>query len=165
MKVGITGHQEFGPTADMRWLGDAMRKMIMRADITEGITSLARGADQLFADVLVENHIPIVAVFACDKIESTFERKDDLANFLRLRSLAVEVEVLPYDELSEEAYFAAGKRVVERCDRLLAVWDGKPARGLGGTGDVVSFARGIGRSLLHLNPYTREARDVGRAGA
>jgi hypothetical protein len=26
-------------------------------------------------------------------------------------------------------------------DRLLAVWDGRPARGVGGTADIVEYAR------------------------
>ncbi len=40
---------------------------------------------------------------------------------------------------------AAGVWMVDRSDRLVAIWDGKPAAGLGGTGDVVAYAleRGI----------------------
>ena len=34
-----------------------------------------------------------------------------------------------------------------RCDRLLAVWDGLPSRGLGGTGDIVTYARTLGRPV------------------
>lgn len=29
-------------------------------------------------------------------------------------------------------------------DRLIAVWDGRPARGYGGTADLVAYARGLG---------------------
>jgi hypothetical protein len=31
--------------------------------------------------------------------------------------------------------------VVEASELLVAVWDGEPARGLGGTADVVAYAR------------------------
>lgn len=31
--------------------------------------------------------------------------------------------------------------MLDRADRLLAVWDGKPARGYGGTADVVAEAQ------------------------
>lgn len=34
--------------------------------------------------------------------------------------------------------------LVGMADRLLAVWDGKPARGFGGTADVVAYARRVG---------------------
>ena len=35
----------------------------------------------------------------------------------------------------------ASVRMIEEADELLAVWDGKPARGYGGTADVVQAAR------------------------
>ncbi len=35
-----------------------------------------------------------------------------------------------------------GLVVVERCDLLLAIWDGHPAHGLGGTADIVAYADG-----------------------
>jgi len=53
----------------------------------------------------------------------------------------VSVETLSFDEPSEEAYLAAGCRVVDMSDVLLAVWDGQPARGKGGTGNIVEYAR------------------------
>jgi hypothetical protein len=31
--------------------------------------------------------------------------------------------------------------MISRADQLLAVWDGQPARGFGGTADVVAAAR------------------------
>jgi hypothetical protein len=35
----------------------------------------------------------------------------------------------------------AGEKVVDLSDTLLAVWDGLPAKGYGGTADVVTYAR------------------------
>jgi hypothetical protein len=35
------------------------------------------------------------------------------------------------------------------------VWDGQPAAGLGGTGDVVKYACLCGKPLIHLNPVSR----------
>ena len=45
---------------------------------------------------------------------------------------------------TEDAYRAAGEAVVERSDVLLAVWDGQPAKGIGGTGEVVAAAGRLG---------------------
>ena len=41
----------------------------------------------------------------------------------------------------DEAYERAGHYVVDRCDALIAVWDGEKSRGRGGTGDIVGYAQ------------------------
>jgi len=35
----------------------------------------------------------------------------------------------------------ASRFMVDNADRLIAVWDGEPARSYGGTADVVTYAR------------------------
>lgn len=47
----------------------------------------------------------------------------------------------------ERAYEAAGRYVVDHCDMLLAVWDGRPARGRGGTAEIIAYARRRERPL------------------
>jgi len=41
------------------------------------------------------------------------------------------------------AYETIGRLILEQSDVLLAMWDGQPARGRGGTGDIVKVARGL----------------------
>lgn len=48
---------------------------------------------------------------------------------------------LPYVESTSEAHMAASEFMLTLADQLWAVWDGKPARGFGGTADVVQAAR------------------------
>jgi hypothetical protein len=59
---------------------------------------------------------------------------------------------LDYAEPTEEAFLAAGKSVVDNCQVLIAVWDGKPARGLGGTADIVRYARDTGKAVSIVWP-------------
>ena len=40
----------------------------------------------------------------------------------------------------ESAYERAGHAVIEGCDILLALWDGQPSRGQGGTAEIVAEA-------------------------
>lgn len=40
-----------------------------------------------------------------------------------------------------ECYYDAGIQMIEACDALIAVWNGKAARGLGGTAEMVSHLR------------------------
>jgi hypothetical protein len=69
-----------------------------------------------------------------------------------LRQRASKCEVLDFKGPSEEAFFAAGRRIVEVSDLLFAVWDGKAAAGLGGTADVVKHALKHKKQVLHINP-------------
>jgi len=48
----------------------------------------------------------------------------------------------------------AGESIVNEADVLVAVWDGKPAAGLGGTADVVTYARNLGKPLIWINSIT-----------
>jgi hypothetical protein len=45
-----------------------------------------------------------------------------------------------------------GRATVAHCDLLVAIWDGLPPRGRGGTGEVVQFALTRGTAVLHLPP-------------
>ena len=57
-----------------------------------------------------------------------------------------------------------GRATVAHCDVLIAVWDGKPPRGRGGTGEVVQLALTRGTAIIHV-PLERgrgSARAVGR---
>ncbi len=47
---------------------------------------------------------------------------------------------------------AASKLMIDHSDELYAVWDGKPARGYGGTADVVAYARAHGTSVHVIWP-------------
>lgn len=44
---------------------------------------------------------------------------------------------LGYTESGSNAHIRVSLRMIAEADRLLAVWDGRPARGYGGTADVV----------------------------
>lgn len=82
---------------------------------------------------------------------STFSRSD-LQSYEDLLAQADEVTHLEFAHATEEAYWAAGKAVVDRCDLLVALWDGQAARGLGGTGDVVMYANHVGREVHVIWP-------------
>ncbi len=38
---------------------------------------------------------------------------------------------------------------------MMAVWDGEPAQGLGGTGDVVDYALARRKPVIHIDPIKR----------
>jgi hypothetical protein len=121
-----------------------------------GVTSLAIGADQLLARLVIERGGRIHAVLPFVDIERSFS-PENLAAYRELVRQAT-VEVLTTPGTDEDAYLAAGRRVVDLSDILLAVWDGKSARGKGGTADIVAYAKQRGVPLIRLDPISRSVQ-------
>jgi hypothetical protein len=69
-----------------------------------------------------------------------------------LLARASSVERLDRVESTSEAHMAASQAMLAKADRLLAVWDGKPARGYGGTADIVAEARKSGVPVTVIWP-------------
>jgi hypothetical protein len=105
----------------------------------------------MFAELVLDAGGRLLVVVPSDQYDSTFAPAD-LSNYKRLLAAASEVERLKFSTPTEEAFFGAGRRVVDLCDRLLAVWDGQPARGLGGTADVVGYAQSVGKVVAVIWP-------------
>ncbi len=114
-------------------------------------TSLAAGADQLVARAVLKEGGSIHAIVPSAEYETTLAG-DDLATYRELLAQAEQVTRLDFRQPSEQAYWAAGKEIVDYCDLLIAIWDGAPARGLGGTADVVNYARSRGKDVQVIWP-------------
>jgi hypothetical protein len=54
-----------------------------------------------------------------------------------------------------QAFLQAGKWIVDEVDHLMAVWDGEPAEGTGGTGDIVRYAIERRVPLSVIDPISR----------
>jgi hypothetical protein len=146
-KVGVTGHQDLPSIAEAQVRRDLGRLLRSLPTPIVGLSSLARGADQLFAELTLEIGGALQAIVPAADFETTFAPVDR-ARYLDLLSRADEVTVLDFLQSSDEAYDAAGRFVVDHCEVLFAVWDGRPARGLGGTADAVAYARSVSREVL-----------------
>ena len=158
MIAGVTGHQKLGDKETICWVENSLTKEIQKQDIITGLTCLAIGADQLFAQILDSFQIPYIAVVACEKYDETFAKESDRENYYQYLARANETIKLDFPFPSEQAYYDAGKYVVDHSDMLFAVWNGKAARGLGGTGDVVEYAKKKRKKIIHINPITREIK-------
>jgi len=150
-RVGFSGHQSLSvPTRSL------VRSDLSRVLATMGrvlaMTSLAAGSDQIFAECALAAGGDLAVIVPCDDYEASFENEDDLALYRELLNSAAEVVRMPFPAPSEEAYWAAGRHAVDVADVLIAVWDGLPAGGLGGTADVVRYAEGAGREVLRIWP-------------
>jgi len=160
MKAGITGHQNLGAAETIAWVAENLERLVAAHQVQHGFTSLAIGADQLFAQILHEHGLPYTAVLPCHEIEKTFQTPAHLENYRRLLQNAAAVETLDFIEPTEIAFMEAGKRVIDLADFVIAIWNGQPAKGLGGTADAVKYARTQNKRVLHINPITKQVAEL-----
>ncbi len=92
----------------------------------QALSSLAVGADQLFADLALTCGAELTAVIPSGDYEACFDNAADLARYRTLKARAAREVRLDFPHSTDEAYYAAGAYIADHCDRLLAVWDGLP---------------------------------------
>jgi hypothetical protein len=144
VRIGVSGHQSI-PIEALSFVECGIEAILdRRRSGLIGLSSLAVGADQLFAAAVLRAGGRLHAVLPCRGYEETFKKSDDLHRYHAFIESAEDVEILDYSVPSEEAFLAAGKRIAAISDLLIAVWDGQPARGSGGTADIVAHAQAIG---------------------
>lgn len=149
--IGITGHQSIPDTAH-EYIVEGIRDLLSQQPTPLiGISSLAAGADQLFADEVLKAGGDLHVVIPSRMYDETFA-EGDRSRYFMFKKRAVAVKVLDYGSPCEEAFDAAGRSIAELCDIMIAVWDGKAARGQGGTGDAVEYARSKGKTVYIIWP-------------
>ncbi len=120
------------------------------------ITPLAEGADRLVAKQIL-NHagsrLEVILPMAKSDYLEDFGSAESRREFeellardpqpMALRDKALRM-LVPEEKLAsarQEAYQVVGEYIVEKCDLLMAIWDGKKSLGAGGTNDIINFAR------------------------
>ena len=163
MRVGITGHQTLEGDDVWDWVGIELCKEVHKLGLPiMGVTLLAPGVDQLFATVILGcggNLQVIVPFYGYRKVLS---EKEQLAydNLMAAASQVISLEGLESDDAS---YMQAGMQLVDSVELLLAVWDGLPAQGLGGTADVFHYAEYCRLPIVHLNPVSQQIHRISGA--
>lgn len=146
VRVGITGHIRL--TARSRELVRAALQERLRGygdRFVHGVTCLAAGADQLFAEALLAEHGRYEVILPARDYR---ERAVGTANRVTFDHLLRKAEQVShaYPVSCALAYAAAGHRMLDRCDELFAVWDGG-AGGIGSTAEIVAAARRRGLAV------------------
>lgn len=141
MRIGITGHSNLAPDS-VPAVTDALRAALTDAGTPlTGVSCLARGADQVFAGVVLDIGGELHVVLPAADYRERKVKPENRAAFEDLFGRADKVHVLPFDTSNRDAYAAANDAVLSDIDALFAVWDGMPPDGKGGTGDTVRLAR------------------------
>ena len=155
--VGFAGHRHLQNREKVR---EVLLTLVnsLRAEISGqlvGYSSVAIGGDTIFAEALLSCGLPWMALLPHP--EHDFKNdftESDWATTSALLQRALRVQSLSEKKGTDRdlAYLECGILVVEEADLVVAVWDGKPARGVGGTADIVAIVRNSSKPLILIDP-------------
>ncbi len=140
-RIAVSGHRGLSPTVEAL-IDRAIRTELSRDTYGPiiGLTCLADGADQIFAQAVLDLGGTLEAFIPATGYREalpqlTWPRYDELL------SCATLVHRLDHKESNAQSHMDASIQMLAAAHLLLAVWDGQPARAFGGTADVVAHAR------------------------
>ena len=172
LTVGITGHRaEALPSAELDTIAarldetlhllqaEALAILQREAEFFSDepplftlVSPLASGTDQMAAVIARDQGWALQAVLPFEAHPYRAEQGEvpppDFDRLIKETSCLLELPGDPQDPV--EAYVMAGRATVAHCDLLIAVWDGLPARGRGGTAETVETALLRGTPILHI---------------
>jgi hypothetical protein len=130
------------------------------------MSSLAEGADRIAAHAALTHGYALACPlpFFRDDYARDFATPASREDFTALLAAAEAVFELDGDRaIDGRAYEAAGLMTLRQSDILVAVWDGKPASGRGGTAAIVQAAATMGIPVAWIDPAGGDARLLVRA--
>ncbi|MFE0463119.1 hypothetical protein ACFW1A_28080 [Kitasatospora sp. NPDC058965] len=152
MHIGITGHRGLSQQVEQQ-----VRRLLDEAvagydpTVLVAVSCIADGPDVWFAEAVLARggHLEVVLPAA--------GYRDSLPDwhhpvYDRLLGRAARVHETGLSVPDSTAHMAGSEVLVDLADELLAVWDGQPARGYGGTADVVAHAERTGTPVRVLWP-------------
>lgn len=155
--IGFTGHRKLENEEQCRSaITDFLReRKQVHPGIVWGVSSAAAGGDQVFCEACLELGIPIRVLLP--KPVEEFHRDFEIRSWERTRKIldrALSVEVTGDARDSKEQYYDCGIQTVSECQLLVALWDGEPSRGRGGTQEIVTFAEKTGHPVAWIHSAT-----------
>jgi hypothetical protein len=154
------------------------------------VSALAEGADRMAALAVVARNqavqtaktagvqfvLDVPLPFADTTYTEDFKTQESKAEFAALQKRARSVLALPgerglpgetedqAERRKDKSYEAVGLTVLNQSDILLAVWDGGPATGRGGTTDMLNFAARSGIPIIHIDAKGEAATRIRWSG-
>lgn len=135
--------------------------------ILDLVTALAEGSDRIGAEAGVEQgyRLNVALPFEPATYERDFPTEDSRKAFRDLLDRAANVLVLPGERAQPEAaYEMAGRAVIDNADIIVAVWDGGPSGGRGGTKEMIDLALSRGHPVLVIDPGGGQSMRVAERG-
>lgn len=143
MKIALTGHRPErlrGYEKEVReWVQKVLTELQAEEPVTAAYCGMARGADQIFGLECIEQGIPLCCCFPFERKQLSPQEQylvDNSAMSMALQS-----------SYSRTAYYERDCYMVDKCDVLLAIWDGYK---LGGTWLTVDYALKQDKKIIYF---------------
>jgi uncharacterized phage-like protein YoqJ len=165
MKIAVTGHRpnKLGNEYNLQGIySDYIRKelsivleqfKIASSGNITGITGMALGVDQIFAQVCISLKIPFIAAVPCFDQDSMWPARS-IALYHSLLSQAKEKVYVTEGYYNKDCMQKRNEWMVDHCDVLIAVWDGTH----GGTKNCFDYAVRTNKIISRINP--KDARST-----
>jgi hypothetical protein len=135
----------------MEVVEEALRQVLAGYDQLVGVTCLADGADQIFANAVLDAGGTLTVIVPAAGYRAGLPRSCH-PTYDTLYAQAATIVELDNDDSNPAAHMQASLAMLDVADRLIAVWDGRPTRGYGGTADVVDAAKERGPPVTVVWP-------------
>ena len=164
VRIGVTGHRDPLPAPDLsaavcdrlvevRALFSASRTTAVAFEM---LSALADGADRVvvreavdfFESAGVDVDLHAVLPLEVDNYREDFASAASLAQFDELLQAAALRTTMPRVADREQAYELAGRFIADHSDVMIALWDGREQAEIGGTAEIVRYARRMGTPVL-----------------
>jgi len=161
--VGFTGHRHLadptGAATAIRGALESLRRELPGEWIA--LSSIARGSDQLFVQQTHALGLSWHAILPLPRVEFAKDfAPEEWQAVEEALATADHLRIIDENGDRRDSYLDCGIETVNGADVLLAVWDGDPARGKGGTAEVVQYAQSIGKPVMIIDADTHEVRKV-----
>lgn len=165
LTVGVTGHRpnrlHIGPARVAKRLETVLTEIRRGAQLAglaasrlKAVSAVAEGADRMFAEAALALGFRLEALLPFNRIdyETTFSDPATTPSYRDLLRRAEHIVELPSSlDDSKAAYEAVGRAIVDRSDIMVAIWDGKPAAGRGGSPEIIEYAVRHGKAVLWVD--------------
>ncbi|SFV50827.1 hypothetical protein MNB_SV-12-1086 [hydrothermal vent metagenome] len=157
IKIGITGHRDIVQTKELKRDVREYLSEILSQNQESRITllsPLADGADRFVADIFLDlakkhKNLKLIVPMPFDQ-ERYIEDFDKSSQKEFLDYLKIAYDIIEVENSQGCNYKSVGVYIADESDVLLALWDGSFNHKSGGTGDIVKYARGQGKEIIHF---------------
>lgn len=147
MKVAITGHRPVRMDGQEQrikfWIEEQLKNLKACYKDIELLDGMAAGVDQIAAKIAINNGVSLKCYFPY-----RYKLKGELSD---IAASADELIWCSENYTGKNVYLDRDRRIVEECDVLLVVWDGKPE---GGTYYTYKYAKELGKNIF-IYPWGR----------